>query len=164
MQRKKLTSQNQNSKSQDPRFKFSYSTSTNQFRVTHKTSFFIWSSSRPRRVQGKFLLLIKVCRDVPGRRLSQIYWIFGSWEREGRVPTSELRVPPSRDQLSLIVLALSRPVNKLTIKLFECLHHQDKWINHHSLFNVNVNTLEKIPLHIDFKFQQTESLFIQVTL
>ena len=27
------------------------------------------------RVQGKFLLLIKVCRDVPRRRLSQIYWI-----------------------------------------------------------------------------------------
>ena len=37
-------------------------------------------------------------------------------------------------------------------------------INDHSQFNVNVNTLEKIPRLIDFKFQQIESLFIQVTL
>ena len=70
------------------------------------------------------------------------------------------------DQISLIVLALKRFLisdaaeMEMTNFLKSTLKQTSKWSIIIHIFNVNVNTLEKIPPHIDLTFRQTEWVYL----
>ena len=114
-----------------------------------KTRFCFWASSRPRKGPREVSPPDQSLPRRPGAE-AQSDLLNLSELREGG-ESSDIWALGSAKQRSALsnCFGAQSPINKnLNIKLFECLHHQDKWINHHSLFNVNVNTLEKIPLHI----------------